>query len=78
MWNPEEFGGYIDSLRLRHLRADEFLIRADQPENDFPPQAFWGNLALTARLLDLIRDHYNRPVVVTPPAALTSCQYWLR
>ena len=61
----DEFDNFINGLRLRFFKPDEFLIQTDQPANEFPPKKTWGNIALTARILDKVRRHFGRPLIIT-------------
>ena len=61
----EEFNDFIRDLKLDHFQPDEFLVSTDRPGNSFPPQPLWPNLVATALILDQLRKHFGRPLVIT-------------
>ena len=65
MAQTEQFQAFIASLQLEFFQPEEFLINVDRPGNRFPPKSVWGNIALTARVLDLVRREFDRPLTIT-------------
>ena len=61
----KRFTEFIDGLSLEHFRAYEFLINTDRPGNRIPPRVLWGNIEPTAHLLELLREHYGRPIIIS-------------
>ncbi|HEX6862323.1 MAG TPA: D-Ala-D-Ala carboxypeptidase family metallohydrolase [Thermoanaerobaculia bacterium] len=56
---------FIEALDLKYFTAAELLIHTDRPWNALPPSELWPNIAPTAKLLDEVREHFARPVVIT-------------
>jgi hypothetical protein len=63
-WDQTAFNKFVSSLELRHFRAYELLINTDRTGNELPPQEIWPNIAATIHLLDLVRAHFHRSVVI--------------
>ena len=61
----EQLIAFLESLSLRYFAPEEFLINTDRPGNTLPPEEIWGNIALTAVLLDTVRSHFEASVVIT-------------
>ncbi len=61
----ERLIAFLESLELRHFAPEEFLINTDRPGNTLPPEEIWGNIALTAAVLDHVRYHFQKPAVIT-------------
>jgi hypothetical protein len=59
------FENFINSLQLRFFQPYEFLIHTEKPGNRQPPQRLWGNIVVTALLLDRLRAEFNRPLIIT-------------
>lgn len=59
------FEDYFESLALRHFEPAEILINTERPGNQLPPHELWPNIAPTVKLLDEVREHFGRPVVIT-------------
>ena len=56
---------YLASLGLRYFRPHEFLIHCDAAKNTLPPRELWGNIALTAKIIDEARYRLGQPVRIT-------------
>lgn len=64
-WDRTAFNQFVSSLELRYFRGYELLINTDRTGNEPPPQEIWPNIVATVRLLDLVRAHFRRPIVIT-------------
>lgn len=60
-----EIDEFLASLRLRHFAPDELLYATDRPNNAEPPRELWPNIALTATLLDELRESFGRAIRIT-------------
>lgn len=61
----DEFRAFVRGLELDHFQPDEFLVSTDRSGNAFPPRALWPNLGATALILDQVRKHFGRALVIT-------------
>lgn len=61
----EELLAFLGALGLTHFEPEEFLINMDRPGNRVPPEEIWGNIALSAVILDEIRQELGRPIVIS-------------
>ena len=61
----ERVEAYLDDLGLEHFQPYEFLIATDRPGNERPPLAILPNIVPTAIVLDAVRKHYGRAIVIT-------------
>ncbi len=59
------FDNFINSLQLRFFKPYEFLIHTDKPRNQQPPSRMWGNIVVTALVLDKLRAQFDRPLIIT-------------
>ncbi|MGK7929557.1 MAG: D-Ala-D-Ala carboxypeptidase family metallohydrolase [Spirulina sp.] len=59
------FNSFIESLNLSFFQPYEFLIHTDRPNNQQPPERLWGNIVVTALVLDKLRAEFNRPLIIT-------------
>lgn len=60
----EEFDAWASKLGLRYISAKELRAKCQNKLNTIPPQNLWGNIVLTAHLVDCVRDFYGLPVSV--------------
>lgn len=68
MTDFRNFSDWFDNLGVRHFDADEFTdyfarVR-DGVKNSTPPREMWGNIVQTIRIVDDLRAHLKRPVVL--------------
>jgi uncharacterized protein YcbK (DUF882 family) len=61
----EELISFLYSLGLSHFSPQEFLINTERPGNALPPTDTWGNIALTAAVLDHVRGYFQKATVIT-------------
>ncbi len=59
------FEEFLELFQLRHFVADEFLIGTSRPGNTMPPEDLWPNIVPTAIVLDHLRAHLGRPIIIT-------------
>lgn len=56
--------GYLTALKLRHFSPAEFTASDNRYYTD-PPESLWPNIALTAIVLDALREAVGYPVRIT-------------
>ena len=61
----EDFKAFVHELELDHFQSDEFLVSTERSGNAIPPPALWPNLGATALILDEVRKHFGRALVIT-------------
>ena len=62
------FTEYFDSLGIVHFSAEEFTsyfhVHRRGVTNSEPPREMWPNIAPTIRIIDRLRGHFGRPIVI--------------
>lgn len=62
------FNAYFKSLKLKNFQSEEFTeyfkVRRRGVTNSAPPRELWKNIAPTIRIVDKLRDFYERPIVI--------------
>lgn len=61
----DSFRRFIDGLKLRWFEAEELLIGVDRQGNHFPPPELWPNVVPTIVVLDELREHLGKPIVIS-------------
>lgn len=60
---------FLTGLNLRHFNAEEFtsyqFASRNGVRNALPPRELWENIVPTAWLLDMLRAHLQKPIVLT-------------
>lgn len=73
-FDQRSFSDRVYSWNLRYFRPYEFLVlggshgdpnRPGYGKNTYPPEELWGNMAETARVIDLFRELVGAPVRIT-------------
>jgi uncharacterized protein YcbK (DUF882 family) len=64
----ESFTAWFKRLGIRNFSADEFVtyfnVTRRGVTNEAPPPAMWQNIVPTIRIVDDLRAHFGRPVVL--------------
>ncbi|GAA5124712.1 DUF882 domain-containing protein [Luteolibacter yonseiensis] len=62
------FPEFFETLDVKHFRAEEFTeyfaTRRRGVTNSTPPREIWGNITPTIRIVDALRAHFGRPIVL--------------
>jgi uncharacterized protein YcbK (DUF882 family) len=68
MTDYRTFTDYFDSLGVRNFSAQEFTgyfqVHRRGVTNSEPPREIWGNIVPTLRIVDALRSHLRRPIVL--------------
>ena len=63
-----EFNQWFSSKKFRNFSAMEFTsyfeVTRRGVKNSYPPKSKWPNIVPTLRIVDELRQHFNRPVVI--------------
>lgn len=64
----EYFSDLRESMRIRHFSADEFTsyfaVHRRGVTNSEPPRELWQNIGKTLKVVDDLREHLGRPIVL--------------
>lgn len=65
----EEFFANLKSAsKIKHFAADEFTnyfhVHRRGVKNSEPPREMWGNITVPLKVVDDLREFYNRPIVL--------------
>jgi uncharacterized protein YcbK (DUF882 family) len=62
------FKDYFDTLGIKHFTAEEFTeyfsVHRRGVTNSTPPREMWGNIVPTIRIVDALRAHWGKPIVL--------------
>ena len=62
------FDEWFDLLGVKHFTSEEFTeyfqVHRRGVSNSTPPREMWGNIVATLKIVDALRTHYGRPVVI--------------
>lgn len=62
------FTEYFDTLGIKHFDASEFTeyfrVHRRGVDNSEPPRELWGNIVPTIRIVDQLREHFGKPIVL--------------
>ena len=68
MTDYRTFAEYFDSLGVKHFTAGEFTsyfkTHRRGVTNSEPPREIWGNIVATLRIVDKLREHFDRPISI--------------
>lgn len=59
-----EFDAWAETLGLQFIKPHELRTKCDNPRNELPPRELFGNIVLTAHLVDRLRAHFSKPVAL--------------
>ena len=66
--STQTFEQWFATKKFKHFSADEFTTyfsrTRDGVRNSAPPRALWESIVPTLRLVDELRKHLNRPIVL--------------
>lgn len=62
------FDEWFEAMNFKHFKPDEltsyFRRYRGKVRNSPPPRALWENIVPTLRIVDNLRDHFGRPIVL--------------
>lgn len=62
------FTEYFDFHGFKHFKADEFTsyfsVHRHGATNSPPPQELWPNIIPTVKVVEALREHFGRPIVI--------------
>lgn len=62
------FADYFDTLGIKHFNAEEFTeyfhVHRRGVTNSEPPREMWGNIVPTIRIVDALRAHWGKSIVL--------------
>jgi lysozyme len=65
----EKFDTWFLSQNFRNFSPDEltwyFSKVRNGVKNNYPPEGLWPNIVPTLRVLDLVREHFDRPLNIS-------------
>ncbi len=65
----DKFRFWFATQNIRHFTADEliwyFYKHRAGVSNSFPPENLWPNIIPTLRVLDKLRDYFDRPISIS-------------
>jgi len=68
MHDYRTFEDYFSSLGIKNFSASEFTnyfhVHRRGVTNSEPPREIWGNIVRTIRIVDQLRDHFGKPIVL--------------
>ena len=77
----QKFTTWFKRHKFRNFTADEFTsyfeVTRRGVKNSYPPEKMWGEIIHALRVVDELRDHFNKPCVILSsyrsPAYNKSC-----
>ena len=68
MNDHQTFADFFATLGIKNFTASEFTsyfhVHRRGVTNSEPPREMWGNIVKTIRIVDQLRDHFGKPVVL--------------
>lgn len=68
MTDHRNFADWYAELGIKHFSADEFTeyfaVHRRGVTNSTPPREMWGNIVKTLKIVDELRSHLGRPIVL--------------
>jgi uncharacterized protein YcbK (DUF882 family) len=68
MTDFRNFDEFYDTLGIQHFDASEFTeyfhVHRRGVTNSEPPRELWGNIVPTIRIVDALRAHWGKPIVL--------------
>lgn len=68
MTDYRTFAEYFETLGVKHFTAEEFTsyfaTHRRGVTNSTPPREMWANIVPTLRIVDQLRAHFGKPVVI--------------
>lgn len=68
MTDYRTFAEFFEPLGIKHFTAEEFIsyfhTRRRGVTNSAPPREMWGNIVPTIKLVDRLRAHLSKPIVI--------------
>lgn len=66
--NEKAFREWYSKQGVKYFSADEFIsyfnVKRRGVQNEYPPEKLWKNIIPTLKIVDALREHYNRPITL--------------